>query len=92
MLVWPAKDPDEVVDYQIDWSQRLGGDAISSASFSLTTAAGMTIDDSTHDDDHISQVTLSGGTTGSRGKVLCEIVTVGGQTLQQTATIVIEAR
>lgn len=95
MLVWTAKDPDEVVIRQIDWSQHPSwapNDSIASASFSLTTAAGMAIDASEDDDGTISQVTLSGGTVGERGKVLCEIVTDEGQTLQQTATILVRAR
>jgi hypothetical protein len=68
------------------------GDQISSASSSLTTAAGMTIDETDDDDDTISIITLSGGTDGSKGKVLCEVVTLDGQTLQQTATILVSAR
>jgi hypothetical protein len=54
MLVWAAKDPDEVASRFIDWSR------------------------------HPSWI--------DGGKVLCEVVTDEGQTLQQTATILIEAR
>lgn len=93
--VWAPKDPDEVAKRNIDWTAHASwreGDAISSASFSLTTAAGMTIDSSDHDDDTISIVTLSGGTDGLKGKVLCEAVTLDGQTLQQTATILVSER
>lgn len=92
MKVLPPKDADEVLDYAIDWSDRLGNDTISSATFTLTTAAGMTVSASDHDSKHTSTVTLSGGTTGSKGKLLCEVVTTNGQTLQQTATILIRAR
>lgn len=92
MLVWPAKDPDEVADYAIDWEPRLGTDTISTAAFSFTEDAGMAIDDSSHDSAFVSIVTLSGGTEGERGKVLCEITTAGGQTLQQTATLILRAR
>jgi len=28
---WPDKDPDEVVDYSVDWSRFLGDDTISAA-------------------------------------------------------------
>lgn len=92
-LTWDSKDPDEVRDYEVDWSYRLiRGDEISSASFTLATAAGMTIDSSEHDYRHKSRVRLSGGTAGQRGKVLCQIVTEDGQTLQDTATLVIRAR
>lgn len=95
MLVWHYKDPDEVLDYPVDWSQHpmwQPGDVISSASFSLSTAAGMTIDETSHDNRNLSVVTLSGGTIGQRGKVLCQVVTDEGQTLQQTATVLIRAR
>lgn len=95
MIVWPHKDPDEVIDCPVDWrnhSRWRDGDAISSASFSLVTAAGMTIVSSEHDNGYASQVRLSGGTIGSRGKVLCQVVTADGQTLQQTATVLIRAR
>lgn len=92
MIVWPSKDPDEVLDYAIDWSLRLGIDRITAATFTLTTAAGMTVEDSDHDNKTVSVVTLSGGTAGQRGKVLCQIETEDGQTLQQTATILVKAR
>lgn len=95
MLVWHYKDPDEVLDYPVDWKQHpmwQPGDVIESASFSLATAAGMTIAGTTHDNRSLSVVTLSGGTVGSRGKVLCQVTTEEGQTLQQTATVLIRAR
>jgi hypothetical protein len=30
MLTWPKKDPDDILDYAIDWSARLDGDKIAS--------------------------------------------------------------
>jgi len=95
MRVWQSKDPDEVAIRHIDWSDHpswIRGDAITSSSFSLTTVAGMTIDSQENDAATISLVTLSGGTANSRGKVLGEVVTSEGQTLQQTATIVVRER
>ena len=95
MLVWPFKDADEVLEYPVDWSLHplwQPGDTISTATFSLVTAAGMTINASSHDSRNLSFVTLSGGTAASRGKVLCEVGTDAGQTLQQTATVLIRAR
>jgi hypothetical protein len=93
MLVWDSKDPDEIARREIDWEKHPGWqryDAISSATFSLSTAAGMSIASSNTDNAHSSWVFLSGGTADSVGKVLCEVVTGNGQTLQQTATIMIE--
>ena len=95
LRVWAPKDPDEVAKRFIDWASHASwveGDTIVSATFSLATAAGMSISASTHDDHEISIVTLTGGTADSRGKVLCSVVTEDGQTLQQTATILVRAR
>ena len=36
-LTWPKKDPDEVLDYSIDWSARLNGDTISSSIWEVPT-------------------------------------------------------
>lgn len=91
MLVWPAKDPDETVNYPLDWSDRLGGDLISSAEFSVASGD-VTLDSGEHDGISMSLVGVSGGTDGTKAKVLCEITTELGQTLQQTATILIRAR
>ena len=32
-LRWPNKDPDEVLDYTVDWSRVLGSDTISTVSW-----------------------------------------------------------
>lgn len=90
-LVWPAKDPNEVVDCAIDFTARLGCDTISSATFSLATAAGLTISASGHCGP-IASVTLSGGTEGLKGKVLCRLVTTDGRTLDETAQLPIRSR
>lgn len=95
MKVWPPKDPDEIAVRYMDWTQHPSwteGDTILTASFSLTTTAGMAIDASDHDYCTISKVTLSGGTDETRGKVLCEVTTDSGQTLQQTATVLVRSR
>lgn len=95
MLVWQPKDPNETSIRFIDWAKHpswIDGDTISSSSASLSTAAGMTLVAAIDDSDATSQITLSGGTDESVGKVLCEVVTDEGQTLQQTATILIRER
>jgi hypothetical protein len=93
VIVWASKDPDEIARREIDWEKHPGWqryDTITSATFSLSTAAGMSIDSSDNDGSHKSWVFLSGGSADSVGKVLCEVMTEGGQTLQQTATIMVE--
>lgn len=90
-LVWPAKDANEVLDYAIDFSDRLGCDTVASASFSLATAAGLTIDDS-DSEDQTATVWLSSGTEGSVGKVLCRITTTDGRTMDETVSLLVKAR
>lgn len=90
-LVWPARDANDVLDYTIDFSQRLGSETISSATFSLATAAGLTLGSSEYDDT-TATVPISAGTEGSKGKVLCRIVTDGGQTMDATVSLPVRAR
>lgn len=91
-LNWPAKDANEVADYSIDFSDRLGDDTIASATFSLATAAGLTIDSSEDDEDSIATVWLSAGTAGSKGKILCRVTTTDGRTFDETVSLLIRAR
>jgi hypothetical protein len=90
-LVWPAKDANDVLDYSIDFGARIGADTISTATFSLATAAGLTLgdDDTT---DTTATITISGGTEGSKGKVLCRITTADGQTMDATVSLPVRAR
>ena len=38
---WPNKDPDEQLDYSIDWSRFLGSATISSVVWSVNNASGV---------------------------------------------------
>jgi hypothetical protein len=95
MFVWTAKDPDETARREIDWEKHPSwqrGDTIATATFTLSTAAGLAVASSSHDCRHTSWAILTGGTLGDVGKVLGEVATNGGQTLQTTATMLIESR
>ena len=86
---WPRKDPNDVLDYSFDWSDRLDpGDSISSATISLATAAGLTINTQSYDTT-TATVWLSGGTDGETAAVLCRIVTDDGRTMDWTASLAI---
>jgi hypothetical protein len=95
MFVWSSKGPNETVSRSISWENHPSwtpNDRIISSSFSLSTAAGMTITSTDDDGYSVSLVGLSGGTVETRGKVLCQVTTHEGQTLQETATILIRER
>lgn len=90
-LRWDDKDPDEVLDYLIDWgSRRLDeGDTIVSSSW--TVPAGLTQTDAAFTDT-TTTVWLSGGTLGTTYEITSQIVTAGGRTMEQTARLRIGAK
>lgn len=88
MLIFPNKDPDEVLDYRIDWSARTAGDTIATSVWSLVDAAGLTIDSISHDTNSTT-VWLSGGTAGEVGVLLNTVTTNGGRTLEETAALTV---
>ena len=83
------KDPEGVLDYQIDWSSWLDEDAISSSSWTVPT--GITEDSSTNDTT-TATIWLSGGTLGEDYEITNRIVTAGGRTEDRTITIKVRAR
>lgn len=88
-LSWPPKDPDEVLDYVVDWSFRLEDDTIATSVF--TVPAGL-VKDSDSNDDTTATVWLSGGTEGERYEILNRITTVGLRTMDQTVKLKIKTK
>jgi hypothetical protein len=94
-LKWPFKDPDEILDYTIDWGGsaelpgRTFGDTILTATF--TVPVGLVKNSESHT---ISTATvwLSGGTVGATYEILCRITTAGGRTMDQTSKLSIKAK
>jgi hypothetical protein len=81
------KDPNDVIDYSINWARYLNriGDEILSSSWPVVPD-GITLQTHTHNDT-LTTAWLSGGTAGSRYKLTNRIVTVGGRTLDRSITI-----
>lgn len=73
------KDVDEKIDYVIDWTKRLNGDTISSASH--TVPAGLTLD-SESNTSTTSMARISGGTADREYKVEVEVTTSDGEIVQ----------
>lgn len=88
MLIWPSKDPDEILDYQVDWTARLGDDTIATSVFTLEQDAGLTID-SQSNAAKTATVWLSGGTNGETGWLLNRITTAGGRTFDEVIQVAI---
>jgi len=83
------KDPDEVLDYSIDWSTWLGEDTISTSEW--TVPAGIT-EDSDSNDTTSATIWLSGGTAGVKYSLVNEIVTAGGRTANRTISVLVVER
>lgn len=89
-LIWPFKDPDEVLDYQVDWVKRLDGDTISTSTFFIES--GTVVIDSDSNTTTETAVFLSGGTIDGENLVTNRIVTAGGRTMDQTMKLKIKAK
>jgi hypothetical protein len=89
-LTWPNKDPDEVLDYTLDWSERLGTDTIASSSWP-DPPDGITIDSDVFDAAG-TLLWLSGGTDGESYLFVNRIVTAGGRTMDQSVKLKVKTR
>lgn len=86
-----SKDPNEVLDYAIDWSQRnLGNDVV--ALFEATTQSGSIVVQSSEVSKLITTIWLSGGMDGETCTILLRITTAAGRVLDETVKIKIKAR
>jgi hypothetical protein len=86
---WPNKDPDEVLDYAIDWSQRLAGDIIVTSTFTVPTGIVMNSQSKTNT---MTTIWLSGGSEGVSYDILNRIVTNGGRTMDQTVELRVRSK
>ncbi len=86
---FPAKDPDDVLDYVVDWTARLDdADSISTSDWSVTD--GDVVVDSQSLSGNKSIVWLSHGTDGTASVLLNRIVTQGGRQMDLTISIKIK--
>jgi len=95
MAKWfPDKDPDEVLDYQLDWTGALDdGDTIATSAWTIVTAPDVVLEiDSDTSSSSTTTVWLSGGTLGERYALRNRITTTGGRTMDQTVSIRIRTR
>lgn len=89
---WDPKDPDERVDYVIDWSAELtamGGDTISASTWVVDDAAlvigtGSFVPTFT---DTATRVWFTGGVSGTKYSITNRITTAGGRILDQTVPL-----
>jgi len=81
----PSKDPNEVLDYTVDWTNRLDGDTISSSS-AVLEEGDVTIDSQSFSGAN-QTVWLSGGTENVTSIVTLRVETAGGRTYDEAIKV-----
>lgn len=89
-LTWPNKDPDEVLDYTLDWSDRLGIDTIATSTWP-DPPEDIVIDSDSFDMTS-TLLWLSGGTVDTQYIFTNRIVTAGGRTMDQSVRLKCKTR
>ena len=101
---WPVKDPDETLDYSVDWSRFLGSDSIASAVFFIEAADGTKTQVSTAQivnnlqfiagtvAGNVATARFAAGTNNVRYNITCRINTTQGLTYERTVILPIRNR
>jgi hypothetical protein len=84
-----TKDPQDLLDYGLDWSAWLDDDTIAASSW--TVPAGLTLEDETNDTT-ATTVWLSGGTPHVTYEVVNHITTAAGREADKTLRIKVMQR
>lgn len=95
MLSWPPKDPDEILDYNVNWADvdmpvLAEGESILTYEFILED--GSVSFDSDSQADGICTVWISGGVTGEVNVITNRINTSSGRTYDQSVKLRIRAK
>lgn len=93
-LTWPPKDPEEVLDYTIDWSDRMSGDTITTSEWEMDPDNDdeLLIEDSNSISGENTIIWLSGGTLGETYFLTNHIVTSAGREMDQTVKLKIKSK
>lgn len=95
MLTWPAKDPDDILDYPLSWAKQMALDTDTIASYAPFIESGSILIDTAA--GHASSFTadktlvwLKGGTPGEVCIVVNRIVTAAGRQYDHSRKIKIK--
>lgn len=84
---WGAKDPDEKIEYAIDFAPALAaGDSLATITYSFVDQAGLVMSNE-RVDGTFARVRLAAGTAGENGKLRCLAVTAGGEELEEVVRV-----
>ena len=83
------KDPSDVKDFTVDFSNLLPDGAALTGSATITADAGITVDSNSVSSPDVT-VRLSGGTAGNRYNVAVSIASDGSETYERSFDVVVE--
>lgn len=88
------KDPDEVLDYKLDWAARLDpGDTISTSQWLEPVGSGAPmVQDSAEFTPTSTTIWLSGGELNATYDITNRVTTLGGRTMDQTVRLKCKAK
>jgi hypothetical protein len=96
---WPSKDPNEILDYSIDWSRFLGNATISTVAWSVSTpsttktaiGSGVTVDGiqniSQTNTSTVATINLGSGTLNKEYTFFCSITDNTGSTAERSVRL-----
>lgn len=88
---WSNKDPDELLDYNIDWTPRLTSpDTIVTSEWIVPD--GLVTENEGVDPSGSTTIWLSGGTLDDKYEVLNRVHTFEGRIMDQTVTLTIKTK
>ena len=88
MIGIETKDPDETVQYSVDFTDYLGSDTLSSVAWQVP--AGLT-NVSSSNAGKVASIKLSGGTAGTDYTVTCRLTSGGGLVLDRSFVLQVRA-
>lgn len=90
MASWPDKDPNEKLDYTLNWTAALiDSDTIQESLW--TVPSGLVSSSESHDDTKCV-IWLSGGTEGEKYTISNKITTAAGRIMERSATLKVKSR
>jgi len=85
------KDPNEVDSFQIDWSERLTSETISTSDWEITPAGELT-EDSSSSTTTMTTIWLSAGVDGTTYQLTNRVTTTAGRTFDQTVKLRVKSQ
>lgn len=89
-MKWPNKDPQDVLDYAIDWSAELEEETLTGSAWSVAPNT-LTIDSDAIGGDQ-TILWLSGGESGTRYTVTNTVTTSAGRTFRRSVHLTVVER